>query len=226
MSVYKLNTIAPVYISYGNQEESFDTTHYINLSEIYENNGATVLLNDYITITVNDQNICLGGVSGYCPQLRYSKPTFEADMDFLLEYERNQDFKLLMCHIPVCWIRSSLDEWDIDTVFCGHVHGGQIRLPLIGGLWAPDLGWFPGKLSGLYHSNEKSWKLHHKEVLDWAIDKKEKAYFNYYSEKAYSPSYMVLSRGLGNTEGVPRLNNIPEIVVVDFIPEEDQNAKD
>ena len=44
--------------------------------------------------------------------------------------------------------------------------------------------------------------------------------------REYSESTLILSRGLGNTEMVPRFNNTPEIVVVDFIPEEDGDAKD
>jgi len=38
----------------------------------------------------------------------------------------------------------------VDLALCGHAHGGQIRLPLVGGLFAPHQGFFPKYTSGLY----------------------------------------------------------------------------
>jgi predicted MPP superfamily phosphohydrolase len=49
--------------------------------------------------------------------------------------------------LPICRIRFifnyAYDNWDIDLVVSGHTHGGLIRIPFKGGLYAPMQGFFP-----------------------------------------------------------------------------------
>jgi len=42
------------------------------------------------------------------------------------------------------------ERWGADIVFSGHVHGGVIRLPIIGGLLSPERRFFPKYTKGLY----------------------------------------------------------------------------
>lgn len=189
--ISSLCNIAPVYVSMGNHEEEYQQYYGTDIIELYEKAGAIVLEKQYEDITVNGQQIRLGGIYGYCLPYEYLE-TNEADPEecyFLLDFQDTDRYTILMCHMPVSWlIYGSLDSWEVDCVMAGHAHGGQIRIPFVGGLWAPDQGWFPGEECGLYYSSDGS-------------------------------KVTVLSRGLGSTEIVPRFNNIPEIVVLDLLPE-------
>ncbi|MBP8740097.1 MAG: hypothetical protein KBH48_06830, partial [Mediterraneibacter sp.] len=71
--------------------------------------------------------------------------------EFLKEMEDTERYKILLSHIPNTWMYyDTAATFDLDLIFTGHVHGGQAILPFVGGLYAPDMGYFPGRLSGVY----------------------------------------------------------------------------
>ena len=183
-----LSSIAPIYVSFGNHEAVHEQKYGCDLRSVYTEAGATVLEYEWAEIEVKGQKIRLGGIYGYCLPDKYrgNGPERAAECAFLEAFQDTDDYTILMCHIPYSWIKhDSLNSWDVDLVLCGHVHGGQVRIPWIGGLWAPDQGWFPGRECGVYWSEDGS-------------------------------SAMVLSRGLGNTDLLPRFNNMPEVLVLDL----------
>ncbi len=215
--IRQLKDISPVYISLGNQEMRLKNDG-IDIESVYTDAGACVLERDYKDIVVNNQDLRIGGIFSYgitSPRLN-KKYTDNEEFAWMQEFQNIERYKLLLFHIPNYWTDfNSLEDWDVDVVFSGHVHGGQIRIPFLGGIWAPDYGLFPGKLNGLYYSNEDTWKKLRNDLFEmYAKYDYDPSYYEEHNK--YIPSTLVLSRGLGNTEHVPRINNIPEVVIVDL----------
>lgn len=153
----KLVEIAPVYVSLGNHEQLHQNNFGSDVAGMYAHRGATVLEYEYQDIEVRDQRLRIGGVSGYCVPEEYLS-TGEADIAecaFLNSFQDTDRCTLLMAHMPVSWLwNDGISRWDADLVFSGHAHGGQVVLPGIGGVYAPDMGFFPGKLEGIFPSND------------------------------------------------------------------------
>ena len=103
----------------------------------------------------------------------------DIEQRFMKKFEDTEQLKLLFSHIPeglLLW--KIMEHWDL--AFSGHVHGGQVRLPLVGRLFDPEERYFPTYTKGMFECGKGT---------------------------------MVLSAGLGSSQSIPRVNNIPEIVV-------------
>lgn len=153
--ISSLSSIAPVYFSYGNHELEYEERTGENIASLFTAAGATVLDESYVDITVNGTQLRIGGVYGYCLPEQYGKTTENSDeLKFMREFEDTDRYKILLSHLPYSWVDYGLTaDYDVDLIFTGHVHGGQIRLPFIGGLCEPEIGWFPGQCAGVYESN-------------------------------------------------------------------------
>ncbi|MEE0801569.1 MAG: metallophosphoesterase [Gemmiger sp.] len=190
----RLTDIAPVYCSLGNHEEQWGRNFGADPAAVYRDAGAVLLEQEFVDLEVRGCALRIGGLYGYaCPPDRGqewgSQPWYDGECRFLQEFCNTDRTTLLLCHMPVAWLDyGSLDSWDVDVVFAGHAHGGQVRLPLVGGLYAPDQGWFPGREAGLYTSADGL----HTLVLSRGLG----------------------SSGMR----LPRLNNFPELVTVDLVP--------
>lgn len=57
-------------------------------------------------------------------------------------------FNILLAHTPLYF--EEYQKWGVDLVLSGHVHGGIIRLPFVGGLLSPDRKFFPKYDLGQY----------------------------------------------------------------------------
>jgi len=135
----KLPAIAPVYYIPGNHEPSsgMDEELYEKLRDM----GIIVLLGEQVSIPVGTDTVQLLGLAE-----RYM--TDDEIAEAMQKLSNSQGFRLLLSHFPenICAYRN----YDIELMLSGHAHGGQWRLPWIGGLYAPGQGLFPKYTEGMY----------------------------------------------------------------------------
>ncbi len=148
----KLSDIAPVFCSMGNHEREYDESTGGDAAGMYRSAGAAVLDEEYTDIEIGGRPVRIGGTYGYCLPEKYDRTEEEtAELKFLRDFEDTESYKILLSHLPYGWVDYGFcKDYDIDLVLCGHVHGGQARLPLIGGMYDPEFGWFPGKREGIF----------------------------------------------------------------------------
>lgn len=154
-----LKDIAPVYYALGNHELEWMNTHDEELQGILESAGAIVLNREYCDIEINEQKIRIGGLYDYAFSLQNLDLTDTSNekvqvYNFLNEFQDTDAFKIILSHRPDSFIFGDASvAWDIDLVASGHLHGGQVVLPFLGGVYGGDQGWFPEYVHGLYEKD-------------------------------------------------------------------------
>lgn len=173
--------IAPVYYVTGNHEARIP--EYEQLKTGLIDLGVNVLENQRAQITRDGESITLMGVQD---------PSFSTDYLFgdaesvsrqaITSLQNESDgYTVLLSHRPELF--DLYVDTGVDLVFSGHAHGGQFRMPVIGGLVAPNQGLFPKYDAGLF---------------------------------AEENTKMIVSRGMGNSIIPFRINNPPEVVIVEL----------
>lgn len=129
------------------------------------------------------ETITLIGVNDPSYQTDYLFGDAETVMDTKLEELHADDdgFTILLSHRPELF--DTYADHDMDLILSGHAHGGQFRLPFIGGLVAPNQGLFPKYDAGIYTEDNTS---------------------------------MLVSRGVGNSILTFRINNPPEVILIEL----------
>lgn len=150
----RLALIAPTYVSLGNHELEYEEQTGEDIAAIFEKTGAVVLDKKFMDVEINNKSVRVGGIYGYCLPERYNHDN-EDEIVFLREFEDTDSYKILLSHLPYSWTHYGISEdYDIDLVLAGHTHGGQIMLLFSGGLYDPEFGFFPGKVSGRFDCND------------------------------------------------------------------------
>ena len=139
--------IAPCYYVAGNHEARL--TEYDSFRRSLIALGVVVLDDEKIALERGGEEIFLAGVcdTDFPTEIVFSDP--QAVMQYKLSSLTGEgSFTVLLSHRPEYF--DIYAESGADLVLCGHAHGGQIRLPYLGGLFAPDQGFFPEYDAGLY----------------------------------------------------------------------------
>ncbi|WMI82167.1 metallophosphoesterase [Anaerotignum sp. MB30-C6] len=133
--------IAPVYYVSGNHEHQ--SGYFEELTERLTQAGVTVLENGKSIIKRNGDTLEIIGLAD-----KRVNPYFDQALSTLLKGGEDGRFRLLLCHRPELF--KTYVEKGVHLAFTGHAHGGQIRLPFIGGVFAPNQGFFPTYTTGVY----------------------------------------------------------------------------
>ena len=164
----------PCYYVTGNHEARLSFHDYKKLEDGLYALGITVLRNEAVTVEKDGASITILGLDD---------PNFgnHIEPEKIDALAGENGFSILLSHRPEYYDRYRVST--VNLALTGHVHGGQVRIPFIGGLIAPGQGLFPKYDAGLYKEG------------DFA---------------------MVVSRGIGNSAVPVRVNNQPEIVVIEL----------
>lgn len=141
--------LAPTFYVPGNHEAFLSWSgRYAQLRDSLVQAGVQVLENEAETIKIGAGTLNLIGLldpAFYDAGLELAEGIFTQELPQLV---RPGQLNLLLAHRPS--LIAAYAQGGVDLVFSGHAHGGQVRLPFVGGLIAPDEGWFPQYTSGLY----------------------------------------------------------------------------
>ena len=143
--VRALKEAAPVYYSFGNHEYSYMEAGHEDLTEELEAAGAVVLNYQSIDIDVKGNPVRLGGLYEYGFETgMQSEEENERAIPYLEEYADTDRYLIMCAHRPESFYPWDMaDQWGIDLVLSGHLHGGQVIIPGVGGLYNSLDGFFP-----------------------------------------------------------------------------------
>lgn len=174
--------IAPCYYVTGNHEARKSEGFYADFEASLIEVGVVVLHDREILIERDETNISLVGIDD---------PAFAENNgggvglsmapEQIGALSSNDGFTILLSHRPEFF--NQYVRADVNLVLSGHTHGGQFRLPFVGGLVAPGQGLFPEYDAGLYTEDNTN---------------------------------MIVSRGIGNSILPFRVNNRPEVILIEL----------
>ena len=141
--------ICDIYLVVGNHEIRSDTNQYLEFIDMLTEIGVIVLKDNSTHIERNGEKIQVIGLndaSNY--KANYNDNYNEQIIETINNLDDKECFSVLLSHHPELF--NDYAKTNVDLVFSGHAHGGQFRLPFIGGVIAPEQGLFPKYTEGVF----------------------------------------------------------------------------
>lgn len=203
----RLVSIAPTYFSAGNHDytvycreavwlgpEASGMTGRSEALDRFESTGAVFLESEYRDVTVNGENIRIGGFYPFAYRSIFdTDKSWETRRAFLTDFCDTDSFRLMLSHRPNSYYEEKdyaegeVPSWDMDLILSGHEHRGVVCLPFgLGSIWTHE---------GLFPEHD-------------------------YGEMEVGGSKMIITSGFAGYRFVPRIFNPPEIAVIDLVPGE------
>ncbi|GEL76713.1 metallophosphoesterase [Tenuibacillus multivorans] len=131
-----------VYYVSGNHE--WENDHTEDFFNGLQKKNVAILNNRNTQITTNELTLNLVGID--------DASTNHEDINQAFNDTNQEPFTILLSHSP--GVLDRYNDIPADLILCGHTHGGQVRLPFIGALVAPDQGFFPKFDKGTFEIDE------------------------------------------------------------------------
>lgn len=140
--------IAPVYYVTGNHEAWLN--NFKDLEKRLTDSGVYILDNKCQWLTKGDAKINIAGVKDPDFIERTSLDGIQGAIvtESLKPLLNNEYYNIVLSHRPELF--EEYVNMQADLVLTGHAHGGQVRIPFVGGLIAPNQGLFPHYTEGVY----------------------------------------------------------------------------
>lgn len=145
----KAVSIAPCYYVTGNHEARLSREVYLDFEEKIEGYGIEVLHDEAILLERDGEHLAIAGVDDPSFSSKHNGIRYSNMSNYIQElFDEDEGFQILLSHRPELF--DDYVDAGVELVFSGHAHGGQFRLPFIGGLVAPNQGLFPEYDAGLF----------------------------------------------------------------------------
>lgn len=160
----------PIFYSYGNHEQDFEdlkeqshNTDNSSIARLYSSwlsykeqlteLGVQFLDNKSIGLMRNDKMLTITGLTlDHNFFLKRKAPVLDPkDITGLVGKKDRDGYHILLAHNPIYF--KEYVCWGADLILSGHVHGGLVRIPFIGGIISPQVRLFPKYDAGRYREN-------------------------------------------------------------------------